>query len=199
MSPYGVTRPQWIQSNPWWLYSMETFSASPTWHYRPSGCRSRCGGWEVTIQVARCILGQLQWRHNERHGVSNHRRLDGLLNRLFRRRSNKTSKLCVTGLCEGNSPVTGEFPSQRASNAENVSIWWRHHEYSRRCEEINCPILQTSSLWHFNCYKTSWISSPFWSWRLISENVFKIFNSQWNLEKTYLPLQAVPSLLGPFN
>ena len=31
------------------------------------------------------------------------------------------------GLCEGNSPVTGKFPSQRASNAENVSIWWRHH------------------------------------------------------------------------
>ena len=37
------------------------------------------------------------------------------------------SKLRVTGLCEGNSPVTGEFPAQMASNAENVSIWWRHH------------------------------------------------------------------------
>ena len=45
-----------------------------------------------------------------------------------RRRSKKTSKLCVTGLCAGNSPVTGEFLAQRASNAENVSIWWRHHE-----------------------------------------------------------------------
>ena len=44
-----------------------------------------------------------------------------------RRRSKKTSKLCVTDLCEGNSPVTGEFPAQRASNARNVSIWWRHH------------------------------------------------------------------------
>ena len=33
----------------------------------------------------------------------------------------KTSKLQVTGFCEGNSPVTGEFPAQRASNAENVS------------------------------------------------------------------------------
>ena len=31
-------------------------------------------------------------------------------------------------LCEGNSPVTGEFPAQMASNAENISIWWRHHE-----------------------------------------------------------------------
>ena len=36
-----------------------------------------------------------------------------------------TSKLHVTGLCKGNSPVTGEFPAQRASNTENVSFWWR--------------------------------------------------------------------------
>ena len=37
------------------------------------------------------------------------------------------SKLRVTGLCAGSSPGTGEFPAQMASNAENVSIWWRHH------------------------------------------------------------------------
>ena len=47
----------------------------------------------------------------------NHRRLDCLLNRLFRRRSKKTSKL-RHWLCDGNSPVTGEFPAQRASNEE---------------------------------------------------------------------------------
>ena len=64
----------------------------------------------------------LQWRHNGRDGVSNHQPHDCLLNRLFRRRSKKTSKLRVTGFCEGNSPVAGEFPAQRASNAENVSI-----------------------------------------------------------------------------
>ena len=68
----------------------------------------------------------LQWRHNERDGVSNHRRLDCLLNRLFRHRWKKTSTPRVAGLCERNSPVTGEFPTQRASNAKNVSIWWRH-------------------------------------------------------------------------
>ena len=39
----------------------------------------------------------------------------------------KTSKLRVTGLCVGYSPATGEFPAQRASNAENVYIWCRHH------------------------------------------------------------------------
>ena len=73
----------------------------------------------------------LQWRHNQRNGVSNRQRLDGLLNRLFERRSKKTSKLCVTGFCEGNSPVTGEFPQQRANNAENVSIWRRNHGKTR--------------------------------------------------------------------
>ena len=39
----------------------------------------------------------------------------------------KTPKLRVAGLCVGNSPETGEFPAQMASNAENVS--WRHHDY----------------------------------------------------------------------
>ena len=62
------------------------------------------------------LISSLQWRHNERHGVSNHRRLDCLLKRLFRRRSKKTPKLRVAGLCEGNSPVSARwFPSQRAS------------------------------------------------------------------------------------
>ena len=69
----------------------------------------------------------LQWRHNGRDSVSNHQPHDCFLNRLFRCRSNKTSKLRVTGLCAGNSPGAGEFPTQMASNAENVSIWWRHH------------------------------------------------------------------------
>ena len=45
----------------------------------------------------------------------------------FWRRSKKISKLRVSGLCGGHLPVTGEFPAQMASNAENVSIWWRHH------------------------------------------------------------------------
>ena len=72
-------------------------------------------------------LESLRWRHNERDNVSNHQPHDCLLNRLFRRRSKKTSKLRVTDLCVGNSPGTGEFPAQTASNAENVSIWWRHH------------------------------------------------------------------------
>ena len=72
----------------------------------------------------------LQWRPNGLDVVSNHQPHYCLLSRLFGRRSKKTSKLRVTGLCAWNSQGTGEFPAQLASNAENVSIWWRHHEYN---------------------------------------------------------------------
>ena len=41
--------------------------------------------------------------------------------------SKKITKAPRHWLCEGCSPVTGGFPSQRASNAENVPVWWRHH------------------------------------------------------------------------
>ena len=60
-----------------------------------------------------CHVITLQWRHNGRDSVSNHQPHDCLLNLLFRRRSKKISKLRVTGPCVGNSPVTGEFPTQR--------------------------------------------------------------------------------------
>ena len=62
------------------------------------------------------------WRHNGRDGVWNYQPHDCLLNRAFRRRSKQTSKLRVTGLCVGNSPLTGEFPAQMASNAENATF-----------------------------------------------------------------------------
>ena len=75
----------------------------------------------------------LRWRHNEWDGVSNHQPHDCLLNRLSGRRSKKTSKPRVTGLCAGNSPETGGFPAQMASNAETVSIWWRHHGQYHCC------------------------------------------------------------------
>ena len=47
------------------------------------------------------VMAWLEWRHNERHAVSNRWRLECLLNRLFRRTSKKGSKLCATGLCGG--------------------------------------------------------------------------------------------------
>ena len=102
-----------------------------TWHMLPRAsfyCKNKCCHEQVVIQNTQ-MCNSLRWRHNDRDGVSNHQPHECLLNRLFRRRSKKTSKLRVTGLCVGNSPGTGEFPAQRASYAENVSIWWRHHVY----------------------------------------------------------------------
>ena len=52
--------------------------------------------------------------------------------------SKKTSKLRVTDLCAWNSPGTGEFPAQMASNAGNVSIWWRHHVWGRHENRSTC-------------------------------------------------------------
>ena len=67
------------------------------------------------------------FRHyNERESVSNHHPRHCFLKRLIRRTSKKILKLRVTGLCAGNSPATGEFTAQRASNADNVPISWRH-------------------------------------------------------------------------
>ena len=84
----------------------------------------------LTLWQKECPLTavwSLRWRHNGQDDVSNHQPHHCLLNCLFGRRSKKASKLRVTGFCAGNSPGTGEFPAQMASNAENVSIWWRHH------------------------------------------------------------------------
>ena len=72
------------------------------------------------------ITKTLQWRHNEHNGVL-------FAQPFIQARPKKTSTLHVIGLCEGNSPVNGEFPAQRASNAENVSIWWRHRGVRSTC------------------------------------------------------------------
>ena len=81
-----------------------------------------------------------QWRHYEQNGVSSHRRLDCLLSRVFRLRSKKTSKFSVTGLCEGNPPVTNGFLSQRP-------VMWK------------CFRLMTSSWIKTNKYNTTIIVS----------------------------------------
>ena len=62
---------------------------------------SRWQAWLFSFSYIRCTL---QWRHNGYDSVSNHQPHDCLPNRLFRRRSKKTTKLRVTGLCAGNSP-----------------------------------------------------------------------------------------------
>ena len=109
--------------------------------------------WEMRHAVGKNWGMLLQWRHNERYGVSNHQRLHCLLNHLFGRRSKKTSKLRFTGLYTGNSPVTCEFPAQKASNAENISIWWRHHEVVDLIQQ-----LLTLPCWPTHTRSAHWIA-----------------------------------------
>ena len=110
----------------------------PSWYNKLSICMKKiCGWWRSNDLFLSCYCGVTISKspHNGQDAVSNHQPHDCLLNRLFGRRSKKTSKLRVIGLCVGNSSVTGEFPAQRASNAGNVPIWWcRHEMYPRRLE-----------------------------------------------------------------
>ena len=87
------------------------------------------------------IIPSLQWRHS---GIASQITRLAIVYSifLFRRRSKKTPKLRVTGLCAGNSPGIGEFPAQMASNAENFSIRWRHHVYCYFYSPANFLITQ---------------------------------------------------------
>ena len=83
----------------------------------PSSLTHICGtrGDALMVKTAPNIVIRsdtltLRWRHNELDGVSDHQPHDCLLNRLFGRRSKKTSKLRVTGHCAGNSPEPVNSP-----------------------------------------------------------------------------------------
>ena len=84
--------------------------------------------WTDHRRVPWDVATTLQWRHDEPEGVSNHHRLDCLLNRLIRQLKGNIK-------APHHWPLWGESsaPLKRASSAENVSIWWRHHE--------NCTII----------------------------------------------------------
>ena len=120
----------------------------------------QCCWFYGTGNILKWTRMPLQWRHNGHDGVSNNQLRDCLLNRLFRRKSKKTSKLRVTGLCAGNSPGTGEFPAQMAKDAECVSIWWRHHESSAygmwQYEPIDSLSVKGYSLWGHAHQASEW-------------------------------------------
>ena len=142
---------------------------------------SQRGPWKL-IYITKRTVSTLQWRHNECDSVSNHQPQDCLFNCLFRRRSKKTSKLRAIGLCAGNSLVTDEFHAQRASNAENVSIWWRHHDFRRtvdshstirrnhRCSQrtwyLDALIRKCSC---YNCYYVEPLKHPIMLLSIITE------------------------------
>ena len=79
--------PKWLR---WLLVNLATKSESGWWFgFVVSDSRHP---WSVLLTVWSCWHAQSQqWRRNEPDGVSNHQPHDCLLNRLFRRRSKKTS------------------------------------------------------------------------------------------------------------
>ena len=135
---------------------------------------------------------------------------DCLLNRLFRRRSKKASKLRVSGLCDGNSLMTGEFPAQMASNAETASIWWRHHDPSNRWVWIPSVLLFTAGhipqrwgcessaacICHGWSQRTDWQLSKCGHRRILF--AYYIGVMAWRHFSHYWPCEGNPSPEGPY-
>ena len=143
----------------------------------------------------------LQWRHYGRDSVSNHQPHDCLLNRLFRRRSKKTSKLRVTGLCAGNSPgtvasnrqITVQYEFSRWKMGHRWWRWWLVTELITR----RLPIFKTtqidnqSTYWSRNSvaatlqtiFSTFLLHFPQWKYTHFDSNFTEIcyqgFNWQW--------------------
>ena len=94
------------------------FRADGKWHALARECQW-INSW-FAGDLCCLYLSALRWRRNGHDGVSNHQPHDCLPNCLFRHRSKKTSKLCVIGLCAGNSPGTGDDVIM-AIHRENVA------------------------------------------------------------------------------
>ena len=108
-------------------------------------------------------ISSLRWRHNERDGVSNHRRLECWHSRLFRRSSN-----IKAGLFGGNPQVTGGFPSQRARTRktfpfDDVIMLSMYGISNRICTQVDFDLLNGG-------YDKSW----FWMQRIHSSIFFRV-------------------------
>ena len=104
-------------------------------------------------------------------------------------------------ICAGNSPVTGEFPAQMASNAENVSIWWRHHATLCWALQMRFPqVVNLGEAWpwwpicdtfcvinlmtalHHRCRDVI----KFITQSIIMDEVCCVYPRKWDTKKTYL-------------
>ena len=72
--------------------------------------------------------------------------------------------------------VTGEFPTQRASNAENVSIWWRHHTiWSSSHNWVSaCWLLMTLCIYFMSNMNNVWLYD--------TQNSFLCYQTQCDIE-----------------
>ena len=108
---------------------------------------------QSSVSFSHCPFSPLRWRHNEHAGVSNHQPHGCLLNHLFRRRWKKTSKIRVTGLCEGNSPGPVNSPhkgpvTRKMFPFDDVIM---PSKYMERNQKINAvePMQVCLAYWNF--------------------------------------------------
>ena len=92
------------------------------------------------------VCSSLHWRHNDHGCVSNNQHRGCLLNRLFRRRWKKTSKLRVTGLCVGNSPGPVNSPHKGPITRKMFPF----HDVIMYSTKFYVPIAKDSQMmsWH---------------------------------------------------
>ena len=174
---YPVPSYRWLCSKPYHIISYQIIHHGQ--HGKPWHLQYNCARDATAYQQASALL----WRHNGRDSVSNHQPHDCLLNRLCRRRSKKTSKLRVAGLCAGNSPWIGEFSAQMASNAENVSIWWRHHGYVYHTSWQECHMKLEYTVGLHDC-GTPW---NIYRFKLCTPDISRIFSSTYKGHPTPRP------------
>ena len=150
------------QSWGWWF---ETLSR-PLWRHCNVRVKSACTKTHTKDTTPK----QLRWRHmNIMTPKSPATPL--FVQHFFMRALKKTSNLRVTWLCEGNPLVTGGFPSQRACNAENISISWRHQVANRvrYSQDALCwyPPFQVKLLSH-ECHENALVMGQHWYSRMFA-------------------------------
>ena len=114
---------------------LDWFSMSPRFSIGPDYVIQK-GRLGVTTHLRICVcICALQWRQNDPDGVSIHQPRDRLLNRLFRRRSKKTSKLCVLGLCTGNYRWIPRTKGQQRGKCFHLmtSLWVSPRSIDENC------------------------------------------------------------------
>ena len=127
------------------------------------------------------VLSTLQWCHNQR--FPNHQPYDCLLNCLFKAQIKENIKAPRHWPLWGEFP--GEFPAQRASTAENVSISWRHHDFNHGIMDVITSFYGVSS-----CkvtYNTCHLSNYIWDYYIGTLSSVQVTTSR-NLQHPGTPM-----------
>ena len=106
----------------------------------------------------------------------------------------------------GNSPVTDEFPAQMASNAENVSIWWRHHGIGYMIKTYRVTLMDHSET-RYKIFQqlrrltdrhilTSILTHLQYHWPEIVEMTIQIRANNWSFHLPQLTLVATFAMLS---